>query len=102
MTPAIATRQRIRDLNDAFRAGNLRVPGQWFLTCGVQAQGPEFIQMALAAVRSFSDFTEDNDPYGEHDFGSINLAGQNLFWKIDAYDRDMVHGSEDPRTQPSP
>jgi hypothetical protein len=28
----------------------------------------------------------NNDPYGEHDFGSFELAGEKFFWKIDYYD----------------
>jgi Protein of unknown function (DUF3768) len=45
----------------------------------------------------FADFTADNDPYGEHDFGSFEVAGETFFWKIDYYDRkSMEYGSEDP------
>ena len=38
----------------------------------------------------------DNDPYGEHDFGSFHVAGHHVFWKIDYYDQGMEGGSEDP------
>ena len=31
-------------------------------------------------------FVESNDPYGEHDFGSLNWEGHKIFWKIDYYD----------------
>ena len=41
-------------------------------------------------------FTDDNDPNGEHDFGSIVHQGKQVFWKIDYYAPDMEHGSEDP------
>ena len=41
-------------------------------------------------------FLKDNDPHGEHDFGALEYLGQNLFWKIDYYAPDMLHGSEDP------
>jgi len=50
----------------------------------------------LRRVFAFSDFTADNDPYGEHDFGSFEFAGKTIFWKIDAYDRDLANGSPDP------
>lgn len=96
MTPAIATRQRIRDLNDAFRRSGSSAGGQWMLTCGVQALGSEFMILAIRAVQEFDGFTPDNDPYGEHDFGSTNLGGQTLFWKIDYYDRTLTYGSDDP------
>jgi hypothetical protein len=55
---------------------------------------------ATAAVRGFDAFTEDNDPHGEHDFGSFCLAGERLFWKIDYYSKDLRSGSEDPQTRP--
>lgn len=38
------------------------------------------------AVRSYTDFNKDNDPYGEHDFGSLEWEGEKVFWKIDYYD----------------
>ena len=50
----------------------------------------------IAAVQSFSDFNERNDPYGEHDFGAFEHAGQTLFWKIDTYDLDLCMASPDP------
>jgi hypothetical protein len=89
------TCNRVRDLNDAFRTGG-PVPGQWMLTRGVASMGAEFVALATAAVRNFDGFTCDNDPYGEHDFGSINLAGEKLFWKIDYYDLSLSYGSDDP------
>jgi hypothetical protein len=41
-------------------------------------------------------FTNDNDPYGEHDFGAFDVDGARLFWKIDYYDRSLSGGSPDP------
>ena len=51
---------------------------------------------ALQLVRVFDYFNEDNDPHGEHDFGSFELANFTFFWKIDYYDKDCQFGSEDP------
>jgi hypothetical protein len=66
------------------------------MTAGVAAM-PEDIQRAvLDRVRMFDTFTLDNDPRGEHDFGSFEVDGRKLFWKIDYYDADMAFGSEDP------
>ena len=48
------------------------------------------------ACRPPADFTEDNDPHKEHDFGAFEHEEQRFFWKIDYYDRDMIFGSEDP------
>ena len=42
----------------------------------------------LDLVRWFDAFTPDNDPYGEHDFGSFSYAGETFFWKWDYYDVD--------------
>lgn len=50
----------------------------------------------LEAIREFCNFTADNDPYGEHDFGSFAFAGERLFWKFDYYDSDMQMASLDP------
>jgi len=36
-------------------------------------------------VRAFDDFTDDNDTWGEHDFGSVDEGGVRCFWKIDYY-----------------
>lgn len=45
----------------------------------------------IQAVSVFDKFTEDNDPYGEHDFGSLNWEGRKIFWKIDYYDEYLRH-----------
>jgi hypothetical protein len=39
----------------------------------------------LQAVREFDLFGVGNDPYGEHDFGSIEWGMHRVFWKIDYY-----------------
>ena len=92
--------EQIRELNDRFRKGDSSIPGQVLLTAGVQSLTDIDPQMRLRrvieAVRSFNDFSDDNDPHGEHDFGAFELFGEKLFWKIDYYALDMLHGSEDP------
>jgi Protein of unknown function (DUF3768) len=50
----------------------------------------------LLHVATFNDFTEDNDPHGEHDFGSFELCSRKFFWKIDYYEKGMNTGAEDP------
>lgn len=66
------------------------------MTRGIAAQGEAFVTKAIDAVRTFSSFTPDNDPHGEHDFGSFTIQGQRLFWKIDAYDQRGHFASPDP------
>jgi hypothetical protein len=87
---------RIRVLNDAVRCAGPAGSGQWVLTRGVAERGEGFAHLAIRAVQTFDGFTPDNDPYGEHDFGSFNLAGETMFWKIDYYDRNLEFGAEDP------
>jgi hypothetical protein len=84
----------IAELNDKFRATGQG--GTVHLTSGVWEQGTAFVAEAVRLVQSFKDFTPENDPYGEHDFGSFAVAGQKIFWKIDYYDAAMEWGSEDP------
>jgi hypothetical protein len=86
---------RIRELNDATRRTGPS-SGRWMMTAGVAAEGFEFGLLATKAVQAFTAFTEDNDPYGEHDFGAFTLAGQRLFWEIDYYDKSLKYGSPDP------
>ncbi|WP_428245487.1 DUF3768 domain-containing protein [Ferrovibrio sp.] len=86
---------RIRELNDAFRkSGGLG--GRFMITTGVQALGPIRVAELCRQIIQFEAFTEDNDPYGEHDFGSIKDGGQTFFWKIDTYDKRLEYGSPDP------
>ena len=37
-----------------------------------------------------------NDPYGEHDFGLIEVAGHRVMFKIDYYDLSLCGHSADP------
>ena len=88
--------KRIADLNDKFRK-NLVTGGRTYMTAGVNTKGAEFVSKALASVIAFDDFNADNDPHGEHDFGSFELEGEKLFWKIDYYSTDDPDlSSEDP------
>ena len=90
---------KIAELNDQLRQTG--EGGQIVVTSGVATMGSDFILAAMAAVRLFSTFTEDNDPYGEHDFGAVEVttatvAGETIFWKIDYYDQTGTGLSPDP------
>jgi hypothetical protein len=87
--------KRIAELNDKFRK-SLVSAGRTYMSAGVNAKGPEFVAKALIKVIAFDDFNTGNDPHGEHDFGSFELDGEKLFWKIDYYDLKGEFGSEDP------
>jgi len=93
-TAALTKADRIRVLNDNFRSTFLG--GQVVMTAGVAALPLDVKARLILAVQSFSNFTKDNDPHGEHDFGSIELGGETYFWKLDYYDLSIKYGSEDP------
>jgi hypothetical protein len=78
----------IRRLNDNFR--RTLVGGQMFMTAGVNALPVDTKARVLLAVQSFSDFTKDNDPHHEHDFGSFEIEGETYFFKIDLYEEPDV------------
>lgn len=88
--------KEIATLNDLFRTGTNPALGHWLITSGIQALAIIDQLAILQQVRSFSAFTEDNNPYGERDFGAFDHGGQRLFWKIDYYNRTLDGGSEDP------
>ena len=93
---------KIAALNDAFRTTS---------TCGVvfsrtlAAEGRLTMLQIMAHVRAFTDFTPDNDPHREHEFGSFQFplsmgstpTPQTIFWKIDTYaDGSLTFGADDP------
>ena len=90
------TRERIRDLNDAFRKTLDPTLGRTILTAGVSALPADVRTMAIRAVATFDGFSADNDPYGEHDFGGFELVGHKFFFKLDYYDASLEFGSDDP------
>lgn len=55
------------------------------MTSGVNALGTKAVVDILISIKAFNNFNEDNDPHGEHDFGSFNYEDQKIFWKIDNY-----------------
>ncbi|KYK46063.1 hypothetical protein A1D31_33740 [Bradyrhizobium liaoningense] len=85
---------RIALLNDAFRTSFSG--GKVLMTASVDALPDMVKAAALQAVATFADFCEENDPHSEHDFGRFELCNRTFFWKIDYYDPDLQHGSEDP------
>jgi Protein of unknown function (DUF3768) len=86
--------ERIRQLNDNFRM--TLSGGRVLMTAAVHSLPDELKALALDCTRNFVGFSKDNDPHGEHDFGSFALAGETFFWKIDYYDECCEFGSEDP------
>ena len=91
--------ERTRRLNDEMRefilTGNVEAYGTLLMTRGVADQGEAFARRAAEAVARFDAFDPDNDPYHEHDFGALEIAGEKLFFKIDYYDLAMSTHSSD-------
>jgi hypothetical protein len=85
---------RCQKLNDEFR--RTLNGGKVVVTSGVRALPPSVTAQAMAKMRAFNKFTRDNDPSGEHDFGSFKVAGLKFFWRIEAFDRAFRYASEDP------
>lgn len=99
MTDESRTREcaRIAEQNDAFRhrreGGG---QGKWVWTQAVDAEGPDFLRACVQAVEVYQDFTEENDPFGTHEMGFMEVADKKVWWKIDLYDRSYEGGSPDP------
>jgi len=87
----------IKEQNDHFR--KTREGGRTMMTSGISVLDGTLISEIVDHVRNFEIhhvFNKDNDPYGEHDFGSFTHKGVKIFWKIDYYDKGYKFGSPDP------
>lgn len=84
-----------RKETDAFRQ---RLPTTvdkdvFLITSGVQALLEDSGQLdpgvallgLIRKIKDFNEFTEDNDPWKEHDFGCFQFLGEKLFFKFDDY-----------------
>jgi len=85
---------KIALLNDLFR--NTFLGGRIVITSAVNALPLDVKSLMFLKTKDFKDFNEENDPYGEHDFGSFEIGADKFFWKIEYYDPEMIQGSEDP------
>src|SRR5690606_38522465 len=92
------TVKRIARLNDIFRTSILmpvskQSLGQIFCTASIMALPEEDIKSIAEKVVLVDDFSEDNDPYGEHDFGSFTFNYNKVYWKIDYVDPSLEYKS---------
>lgn len=87
-------KDRIRSLNDDLR--RFGRGGIVMLSAGIAALSIGEVHSILDEVRCFEDFTDDNDPYREHDLGLFRHRGERIMWKIDYYDLDRRYASPDP------
>ena len=71
----------IRSLNDQFR--NTFQGGAFVVTAGIAALEETTRLRIFRAVQEFDDFDEGNDPWAEHDFGSLEVDGERVFFKLE-------------------
>jgi hypothetical protein len=79
----------IQQLNGAFRTSLSADLGRVVMTNGIASSDAETIALILEAVRTYDQFDEGIDQYGEHDMGRFALSGEDYYWKIDYYDRNL-------------
>ncbi len=84
-------KETIARKNDIFR--RTFIGGKVLLTEGVEHS--EDLQKVIKAVQIFDDFSPDNDPYKEHDFGKVTINNEEYFFKIDYYDDEYQYFKED-------
>lgn len=96
MTKSVLSAQvlEIRRHNDELR--QTFEGGKLMLSSGITALSQPEIGAILTAVASFDEFTEDNDPNGEHDCALFDWQGHRIMFKIDYYDPSLKYHSDNP------
>lgn len=74
--------------------------GTWVLTAGINARGPDFCLACIKAVREYSDFTTETDPYFERAMGSFEIKGEEIWWNIHLYNQDFDPDADSTDTTP--
>ncbi len=87
-------KQKVAELNDRFR--RTFEGGRVVMTVGIANLREGTRGRIIEAIRTFDDFTPENDPYEEHDFVSVDIDQKRAFGKIDYYDINLEYGSEYP------
>lgn len=86
--------EEIARLNDRLRTEGRG--GHIVVTQGVHNLAGFAHHALIAAIATYDQFDRRNDPYGERDFGTFELFGARLMWKIDYYDPTLEFGSDEP------
>ena len=82
----------IATLNDAQRRALIGV----MCTASVDALPPAERAELLLRLQAYNEWEPGNDPYGEHDFGTLGVNGHRYFFKIDYFDLELTGHSPDP------
>ena len=61
--------------------------GEIYLTRTVESHANR--ASILNAVKSFNSFSAGNDPYQEHDFGTVEVDGETFYFKFEYCHRDF-------------
>lgn len=87
----------IKKRNDAFRKSLIRDSKHKVVLTESVHESPNK-DLIIEAIRNFDSFSGENDPHGEHDFGSVVVAGEKYFFKFDYYDLQYEYGA-DPKEE---
>ena len=77
--------------NDRLRTSIPRIskPDLCVITKGIADMSVDDQVEIMTIVKEYTAFNDDNDPWGEHDFGCFYYNGIKMFWKIDNYAGDQ-------------
>ena len=95
--------RKVADLNDQLRkdmfTGNMlkkeNLKNKIVLTPGIAGLNLIDKEKIFFSVKYYGNFTKNNNPWGEKNFGSFNFKKETFNWKIDYYDNDMKYHSPD-------
>lgn len=94
MTEDAPKKAAIAHLNDRLRRNH--IGGQVMITRGLSDLPADQLGAVIEAVRQFEAFTPDNDPWGEHDCATLNVAEHQVIFKIDYFEHNLQFASADP------
>ncbi len=69
---------------------------KWMITPEVSYLPQDQLNELVTKVRELDDFTLENDPCSEHNFGKVTQDDMDYFWKINYYDLDFESCTVDP------
>ena len=81
-----------QELNDRLRVHGDQSIGKIVVHRHITALSGQEMMDIMKAVRTYNDWCEEKDPYGEHDYGSFEMNGETYIWKIEYYDPSYTYG----------